>query len=55
MQREIELGAEAAQQEQDLLAAVPDGDDDTLWQALVDVVRADLRIAEPGYDTWEGV
>lgn len=53
--REAELGpAAAAAREQELLAAVPVGDDDALWQALTEVVRADLAIAKPGYDSWEG-
>ncbi|WP_433677764.1 DUF6285 domain-containing protein [Nocardia sp. CA-119907] len=54
VQRELELGDEAAQHERDLLAAVPEGDDRALWHAMVEVVRADLRIAKPGYDAWEG-
>ncbi|MEC3956088.1 hypothetical protein VMT65_23835 [Nocardia sp. CDC153] len=29
-------------------------DDEALWAALVPVVRADLAIAKPGYDAWEG-
>ncbi|MEV0362624.1 DUF6285 domain-containing protein [Nocardia fusca] len=52
--REAELGPAAAAREQELLAAVPVGDDDALWQALTEVVRADLAIAKPGHDSWEG-
>ncbi|MEU1521454.1 DUF6285 domain-containing protein [Nocardia rhamnosiphila] len=52
--REAELGPAAAAREQELLAAVPVGDDDALWRALTEVVRADLAIAKPGYDSWEG-
>nr|WP_040791231.1 DUF6285 domain-containing protein [Nocardia paucivorans] len=52
--REVELGPQAARRERDLLAAVPPGDDEALWQALTEVVRADLAIAKPGYDRWEG-
>jgi hypothetical protein len=50
----ILVGPAAAAREQELLAAVPVGDDDALWQALTEVVRADLAIAKPGYDSWEG-
>ncbi|WP_327147302.1 DUF6285 domain-containing protein [Nocardia sp. NBC_01329] len=52
--REVELGPAAVLREQELLAAVPVGDDEALWQALAEVVRADLAIAKPGYDSWEG-
>jgi len=52
--REVVLGPEAAKREAELLAAVPEGDEEALWQALADVVRADLAIAKPGYDGWEG-
>ncbi len=38
-----------ARRERELPAAVPEGDDDALWQALPEVVRADLAVAEPGY------
>jgi hypothetical protein len=51
--RELELGADAARREAELLAAVPAGNDDALWHALVEVVRHDLAIAKPGYDAWE--
>lgn len=51
--RELEFGADAARREHELLAAVPAGDDDALWRALVDVARDDLAIAKPGYDSWE--
>ncbi|MBF6331044.1 DUF6285 domain-containing protein [Nocardia transvalensis] len=54
VRRELELGPAAAQRERELLAAVPAGSDEALWQALVVVVRADLAIAKPGYDAWEG-
>lgn len=52
--REVELGPAAAAREQELLAGVPAGDEEALWQALAEVVRADLAIAKPGYDSWEG-
>lgn len=29
-------------------------DDELRWAALVSVVRADLAVAKPGYDAWEG-
>ncbi|MFE3188153.1 hypothetical protein ACFXHA_04035 [Nocardia sp. NPDC059240] len=33
----------------------PSSNDDTLaWAALVPIVRADLAVAKPGYDAWEG-
>jgi hypothetical protein len=51
--RELELGADAARREAELLAAVPADDDDALWHALVEVVRHDLAMAKPGYDAWE--
>ncbi|MGK8520212.1 DUF6285 domain-containing protein [Nocardia asteroides] len=54
VRREIESGPAAVEEERALLAAVPDGDDDRLWAALVSVVRADLAIAKPGYDAWAG-
>ncbi|SLH32303.1 Uncharacterised protein [Mycobacteroides abscessus subsp. abscessus] len=54
MRREVELGPQAAERERALLAAVPDGDEQALWRALTEVVRADLAIAKPGYDRWEG-
>ncbi|MEU8899637.1 DUF6285 domain-containing protein [Nocardia sp. NPDC048505] len=54
VRREVELGAAAARREGELLDAVPDGDERARWQALVEVVRADLAIAKPGYDGWEG-
>ncbi|MFC9994202.1 DUF6285 domain-containing protein [Nocardia sp. NPDC127526] len=54
VQREIEFGPAAGQRENELLAVVPEGDERALWQALTEVVRADLEIAKPGYDTWEG-
>ncbi|MCU1643962.1 MAG: Uncharacterized protein JWN03_4237 [Nocardia sp.] len=54
LSREIDLGPEADRSEIELLAAVPDGDKRALWQALTEVVRADLAIAKPGYDSWEG-
>ncbi|MFI6865997.1 DUF6285 domain-containing protein [Nocardia sp. NPDC050406] len=52
--REWTLGPAAAQRESELLAAVRDGDERALWEALTEVVRADLAIAKPGYDSWEG-
>ncbi|WP_157555315.1 hypothetical protein [Nocardia crassostreae] len=52
--REVELGAEARLRESELLATVPEGDERALWEALTEVVRADLAIAKPGYDRWEG-
>ncbi|MGW1739423.1 DUF6285 domain-containing protein [Nocardia sp. NPDC001965] len=52
--REVEAGPAAALRERELLAAVPAGDETALWQALTEVVRADLAIAKPGYDSWEG-
>lgn len=51
--RECELGAATAQREGELRADVDGGDELTRWQALVEVVRADLAIAKPGYDRWE--
>ncbi|MEU6580347.1 hypothetical protein [Nocardia sp. NPDC046763] len=34
---------------------VPDtADDEALWTVLVSIVRADLAVAKPGYDAWEG-
>ncbi|MEU1205136.1 hypothetical protein [Nocardia sp. NPDC005825] len=33
---------------------VDEFDDAALWAALVPVVRADLAVAKPGYDAWEG-
>ncbi|GAB2536461.1 hypothetical protein [Nocardia heshunensis] len=32
----------------------PVADDERRWAALVPVVRADLAVAKPGYDAWEG-
>lgn len=52
--REVHLGPDAAYRERELLAAVPEGDDEALWRALTEVVRADLAIAKPGYDSWDG-
>ncbi|WP_328393013.1 DUF6285 domain-containing protein [Nocardia sp. NBC_00416] len=52
--REVELGPAAAAREKELLDAVPPGDDEALWQALTEIVRADLAIAKPGYDSWAG-
>lgn len=52
--REAELGPDAAKREAALMAALPAGDDEALWRALAEVVRADLAIAKPGYDGWEG-
>lgn len=52
--REAELGPAATAREAELLAAVPEGDENALWQALTEIVRADLAIAKPGYDSWEG-
>ncbi|WP_159842566.1 DUF6285 domain-containing protein [Nocardia sp. CY41] len=54
VRREIESGPDAVQRERELLAAVAEGDDEQLWEALVSVVRADLAIAKPGYDAWTG-
>ncbi|WP_327139738.1 hypothetical protein [Nocardia sp. NBC_01327] len=54
LSREVALGPDADHREIELLAAVPDGDEQALWQALTEVVRADLAIAKPGYDSWEG-
>lgn len=54
LSREIDLGPDAERRERALLAAVPEGDDAALWHALTEVVRADLAIAKPGYDRWEG-
>ncbi|MGW0177878.1 DUF6285 domain-containing protein [Nocardia sp. NPDC003345] len=51
--REAEYGPAAAAREQELLDAVPPGDEEALWRALTGVVRADLSIAKPGYDSWE--
>ncbi|MFE7744123.1 DUF6285 domain-containing protein [Nocardia sp. NPDC057455] len=53
VRREIEAGPAAAERERELLDAVAE-DDERLWEALVAVVRADLAIAKPGYDTWAG-
>ncbi|NNH75037.1 hypothetical protein HLB23_35185 [Nocardia uniformis] len=52
--REVELGPAAARREHELLAAVRDGDERARWEALTEIVRADLAIAKPGYDGWEG-
>lgn len=51
VRREIESGPTAPGCE-----SVPshEGDERALWQALVEVVRADLAITKPGYDSWEG-
>ncbi|WP_067860321.1 DUF6285 domain-containing protein [Nocardia shimofusensis] len=54
LSREVELGPDAAAREAELLAAVPEGNEEALWHALAEVVRADLAIAKPGYDSWEG-
>ncbi|WP_024805821.1 DUF6285 domain-containing protein [Nocardia sp. BMG51109] len=54
LRREVELGPAAADRESELPAAVPEGDEEALWQALAEMVRADLAIAKPGYDSWEG-
>ncbi|MVU83779.1 hypothetical protein GPX89_41910 [Nocardia sp. ET3-3] len=36
-------------------ADVADADsEERLWEALVAQVRADLAVAKPGYDAWEG-
>ncbi|MBJ8348812.1 DUF6285 domain-containing protein [Antrihabitans sp. YC2-6] len=53
VQREVELRAESAKRESDVLAALPEGDERAEWEALVAVVRGDLAIAKPGYDEWE--
>ena len=52
--REVELAPAADRREADLRAAGPDGDEQALWEALVEVVRGDLAIAKPGHDGWEG-
>ncbi|WP_067651078.1 DUF6285 domain-containing protein [Nocardia harenae] len=52
--REAELGPAAAARERQTLAALPDGDERAEWAALVEIARADLAIAKPGYDAWTG-
>lgn len=52
--RECELGGAAALREHELPAGADGGDELARWRALVEVVRADLAIAKPGYDRWEG-
>ncbi|MGF0316161.1 hypothetical protein [Nocardia fluminea] len=52
MRREIDLAPAATRHEHELLDAAADAH--ALWQALVEVVHADLAIAKPGYDSWEG-
>ncbi|MFC8525676.1 DUF6285 domain-containing protein [Nocardia sp. NPDC057227] len=52
--REAELGPAAAEREQRALAALPAGDEHAEWAALVEIARADLAIAKPGYDAWTG-
>ncbi|GAB0104990.1 hypothetical protein JMUB6875_39680 [Nocardia sp. JMUB6875] len=47
LERELTLGAEVAR-------APATGDDEQVWAALVAQVRADLAVAKPGYDAWEG-
>ena len=37
-----------------LLAGLADGDDGTVWSALMESVRDDLAISKPGHDTWDG-
>lgn len=55
LQRESLLGAEFLRREHAVLALLGEhADDSALWQALVATVRADLAIAKPGYDAWEG-
>ncbi|MGW0248888.1 DUF6285 domain-containing protein [Nocardia goodfellowii] len=54
VRREVELGPAAAQREHELLSTIDDGDEQALWSALTEVVRADLAIAKPGYDSWAG-
>ncbi|RDI55680.1 hypothetical protein [Nocardia mexicana] len=50
--RELELAPPVADREQPLPAA--DESELARWQAMVEVVRADLAVAKPGYDAWEG-
>ncbi|WP_067697527.1 DUF6285 domain-containing protein [Nocardia jejuensis] len=52
--REVELGPDAERRADELLDAVPAGDERALWEALTEIVRADLAIAKPGYDSWDG-
>ncbi|MEV6655477.1 DUF6285 domain-containing protein [Nocardia fluminea] len=52
VRREIDLAPAARRHEHELLDAA--ADEHALWQALVEVVRADLAITKPGYDSWEG-
>ncbi|MBO0854533.1 MAG: hypothetical protein J2P18_12280 [Nocardia sp.] len=51
--REVELGPQAAAREAELVSEV-DGPGDLDWEALAEIVRADLSICKPGYDRWEG-
>ncbi|MFI1917405.1 hypothetical protein [Nocardia sp. NPDC020380] len=54
LERELRLGPEAARRERETRAQLDPADEAGLWAALVEIVRADLAIAKPGYDAWEG-
>lgn len=54
LERELRLGPEAARRERETRGRLDPADEVGLWAALVEIVRADLAIAKPGYDAWEG-
>ncbi|MFJ4651323.1 DUF6285 domain-containing protein [Nocardia sp. NPDC088792] len=54
LERELRLGPETARREREARADLDPADEAELWAALVEIVRADLSIAKPGYDAWEG-
>ncbi|AYF77519.1 hypothetical protein D7D52_31080 [Nocardia yunnanensis] len=61
LRHEARVGAHLARMlERELsLDAAPEFDatavpEERWWAALVSVVRADLAVAKPGYDAWEG-
>ena len=37
-----------------LRAGLADGDDGTVWTALMECVRDDLSVSKPGHDAWDG-
>ncbi|WP_280270040.1 DUF6285 domain-containing protein [Nocardia wallacei] len=54
LRRELELAPPSADGERHALAAAADGTEHDRWRAMVEIVRADLAVAKPGYDAWEG-
>ncbi|MBF6176658.1 hypothetical protein [Nocardia blacklockiae] len=55
VRREIESNPAAALPERELLAVADSATSEAEhWRALREIVRADLAVATPGYDVWEG-